>query len=98
VAKRLTVAFRLFSSSRRWWRRWTGSGGAGGGGAGGYRTSFPGGTKLVLEGGSYPITIGSGGAGGTSTPSVFNKGTSGNPSIFSTITSAGGGGGGTVGG
>jgi hypothetical protein len=35
--------------------------GAGGGGAGGYRTSFPGGTKLVLDGGTYPITIGAGG-------------------------------------
>jgi hypothetical protein len=42
-----------------------GAGGAargGGGGAGGYRTSFPGGTKLVLESGSYPITVGAGGA------------------------------------
>jgi hypothetical protein len=38
----------------------------GGGGAGGYRTSFPGGTKLVLDGGTYPITVGAGGAKGSS--------------------------------
>jgi hypothetical protein len=37
----------------------------GGGGAGGYRTSFPGGTKITLTGaGSFstPITVGAGGA------------------------------------
>jgi hypothetical protein len=35
----------------------------GGGGAGGYRTSFPGGTKLSLTAGtSYPVTVGAGGA------------------------------------
>jgi hypothetical protein len=68
-----------------------GGGGArgGGGGAGGYRTSFPGGTKLILEGGSYPITIGGGGSGGPATPATI--GIQGSPSIFSTITSAGGG-------
>jgi hypothetical protein len=58
------------------------AGGSGGTGAGGYRTSFPGGTKLTLTGFgplSVPVTIGAG-AGGQ-----------GNPSIFSTITSAGGG-------
>jgi hypothetical protein len=33
----------------------------GGGGAGGYRTSFPGGTKISLEiGSSTPITVGGG--------------------------------------
>jgi hypothetical protein len=32
--------------------------GGGGGGAGGYRTSFPGGTKLTLSCASYPITVG----------------------------------------
>ena len=38
---------------------------AGGGGAGGYRTSFPGGTKLTItKGSSTPITVGGGGAGG----------------------------------
>jgi hypothetical protein len=56
----------------------------GGGGAGGHRSSFPGGTKLVLEGGSYPITVGGGGAGGVQ---PINPGADGNPSIFSTITS-----------
>lgn len=38
--------------------------GASGGGAGGFRTSFPGGTKLeLLVGKSYDVTIGSGGNG-----------------------------------
>ena len=36
---------------------------AGGAGAGGYRTSFPGGTKINLSG-TTNITIGAGGAGG----------------------------------
>jgi hypothetical protein len=34
-----------------------------GGGAGGYRTSFPGGTKIVLPKATYPITVGAGGTG-----------------------------------
>ena len=35
-----------------------GGGQTGGGGAGGYRTSFPGGTKMVLEKGtSFPVTV-----------------------------------------
>ena len=44
-------------------------GGGGGGGAGGYRTSFPGGTKLTLSGGTnYPVTVGGGGASRTNSP------------------------------
>ena len=49
-----------------------GSGGAqraGGGGAGGFRTSFPGGTKLILSPGPNAITIGAGGSGNSSTGS-----------------------------
>jgi len=73
-----------------------GGGGAGdwsgGGGAGGYRESFPnpatGGLSVSAQ--AYPIQVGSGGAAG-STPS---RASSGEPSIFSSITSAGGGGGG----
>jgi hypothetical protein len=65
----------------------------GGGGAGGYRESFPnpatGGLPVSVQG--YPITVGGGGTGQTSTPAVA---TSGSNSIFSTITSAGGGRGG----
>jgi len=62
--------------------------GAGGGGAGGYRTSFPSPAGVIpVSATGYPITVGSGGAGGS--PSVAS--TSGNPSIFSTITSTGGG-------
>ena len=58
---------------------------AGGGGAGGFRmaSSFP------ISAQTYPITVGGGGVGGTypcSTP-----GTAGSNSVFSTITSAGGG-------
>lgn len=68
----------------------TGSRGAGG--AGGYRTSFPGGTTIELEPGSYPITVGAGGAGRVSPGS--GQGTSGQSSVFDTITSNGGGGGG----
>jgi hypothetical protein len=76
-----------------------------GGGAGGFRESVPSpaawtASPLASPGGSlpvsatgYPITIG---AGGTSAGQVQgNVGTSGNNSIFSTITSAGGGRGGT---
>ena len=58
---------------------------AGGGGAGGFRTasSFP------ISAQTYPITVGGGGAAGTypnPTP-----GTAGSNSVFSSITSAGGG-------
>ena len=83
-----------------------GGGGAGGdlgaaGGAGGFRIGAvcsPGAPPLSAPGGlpvsatTYPITVGSGGAGNTGT----GQGTSGSNSIFSTITSAGGGGGATA--
>jgi len=71
------------------------AGGAGGGGAGGLRTctSFP-----VTVATPYPITVGAGGAGNNATPAPAfpgspsgQTGASGSPSIFSTITSAGGG-------
>jgi hypothetical protein len=73
-----------------------GSGGGtragGGGGAGGYRQNYPSPTTagLPVTATAYPITVGSGGAG-SPTPSPANKASSGNSSIFSTITSAGGG-------
>ena len=77
----------------------------GGGGAGGFRegkcssdpyadSPLDAGTGLSVPVATYPITVGGGGAGGASS-SV--RGTSGSPSIFSTITSAGGGGGGSGG-
>jgi hypothetical protein len=55
----------------------------GGGGAGGFRC-----VQINVCGAkTYPITVGAGGVGGGApSPSV-----SGNPSIFSTITSSGGG-------
>jgi hypothetical protein len=73
----------------------------GGGGAGGFRESVPSpaawtasplaspGGALPVSATGYPITVGSGGPGGAGSPST--DGTQGNPSIFSTITSAGGG-------
>jgi hypothetical protein len=65
-----------------------GSFGGAGGGAGGYRTTFPSpgcnAGSFPITATAYPITVGSGGA--------IN--TSGNPSVFSTITSTAGGKGG----
>jgi len=70
-----------------------GGGGAtdigGGGGAGGHRTSYPSpaGTIPVSVTG-YPITVGAGGSG---SPAPGGSGSQGSNSVFSTITSAGGG-------
>ena len=78
--------------------------GAGGGG-GGFREgknapvdsytasplNAPAGLAVTAQG--YPITVG----GGGTNSSAPQRGTNGNPSIFSTITSAGGGGGGSLG-
>ena len=75
----------------------------GGGGAGGYREikspltpytaspldgypSAP--NRVTVTAQAYPITVGSGGA---ASPGDQNNGSQGNPSVFSTITSAGGG-------
>jgi hypothetical protein len=63
------------------------SGLGGGGGAGGYRTSI-GGTALSLTAISYPVVIG---AGGVSTTDVSVLPSKGSDSVFSTITSTGGG-------
>ena len=77
-----------------------GQNGGGGGGAGGHRTNFPTPSGLCVSAspGSYPITVGAGGAGssgGGSTPcQSATKGANGSNSVFSSITSAGGGGGG----
>jgi hypothetical protein len=65
------------------------SGGGGGGGAGGFRTSI-GGSPLSLTAINYPVTIGAGGAGGVY---ASGAGTRGVDSVFSSITSNGGGGG-----
>jgi hypothetical protein len=63
--------------------------GFGGGGAGGYRQNYPSPTTagLPVTATSYPITVGAGGAGNPC-------GVCGSNSIFSTITSTGGGKGG----
>jgi len=71
-----------------------GGGFGGGGGAGAYRT----GTLSVSASTDYSITVGGGGTGGVfgaGTPS--GVGTAGGDSVFSTITSAGGGQGGAPG-
>jgi hypothetical protein len=70
----------------------SGNNGGGGGGAGGFRQNYPSPTTagFPVTATTYPITVGSGGAGS----STFPVGVSGNNSIFSTITSSGGGGGG----
>jgi len=80
--------------------------GTGGGGAGGFRVSNsvgcvpsptmsplsnPTGLPVAVQG--YPISVGGGGTGGNNP--APNRGTSGANSIFSTITSAGGGAGGS---
>jgi hypothetical protein len=71
-----------------------GGGGAqsGGGGAGGYRTSLNA-SPLALTAQNYSVTIGAGGAGAWSNVNQPSVPTSGSNSVFSTITSAGGGGG-----
>jgi hypothetical protein len=77
----------------------TGGDRAGGGGAGGFRegrdiapsyTASPlvSPTGLTITATTYPVTVG---AGGAATPAGDPTGTAGSPSIFSTITSAGGG-------
>ncbi len=76
-----------------------------GGGAGGYREGLgvndsytgsplrnPTGVPVTASPGSYPITVGGGGTGGTSGyPSTATSSQKGSSSVFSTITSTGGG-------
>ena len=76
----------------------------GGGGAGGLRstvTATGGGgsveSKLSLTAQSYTVTVGAGGAGAAGGNPAYTDGTNGNDSVFSTITSVGGGGGGGYG-
>ena len=81
-----------------------GRGRGGGGGAGGYRTNYasetPGGPGTSTEAAftielstNYPVQIGAGGVAG---PGMDKRGFQGGPSIFSTITSVGGAGGGAA--
>jgi len=71
----------------------------GGGGAGGYRTSFPSpdcnAGAFPISATTYPITVGAGGAAraGCASPKIGNPGSN---SVFSTITSTGGGYGGSI--
>ena len=85
-----------------------GAGGAGGG-AGGFREgkdapistytvsplNAPAGLTVSASPGTYPVTVGGGAVGGDShpAPGTDKRGHSGSNSVFSTITSAGGGGG-----
>ena len=66
------------------------SGGAGGGGAGGFIT----GSTSVLSGTPYTITVG---AGGSSQPAPIGQGDNGANSVFGSIATALGGGGGSSG-
>ncbi len=73
-----------------------GSGGnriGGGGGAGGFRQNFPSPTTagLPVSTTGYPITVGGGGSGIPDGTGTWGYGPDGSNSIFSTITSAGGG-------
>jgi hypothetical protein len=75
----------------------------GGGGAGGFRESksgvdcysaspLEGATPITVTATSFPITVGAGGSGNTSPNNLpTTQATAGSPSIFSTITSVGGG-------
>jgi len=80
----------------------SGSSNSGGGGAGGFRESrnpanapawsaspLVSTTSLTLPATGYPITVGGGGTAGAS--GTGQRGGNGNPSVFSTITSTGGG-------
>jgi len=83
--------------------------GQGGGGAGGFReykaplqcytasplNGNPGGTAITVTASPYPVTVGAGGAGDNSPIGSEGPGTSGSNSIFSTVTSTGGGFGGS---
>jgi hypothetical protein len=74
-----------------------GGGGQGGGGAGGHRTTFPSPNcnagNFPVSAQTYPITVGGGGAASSNVgPGNCNAGSGAN-SVFSTITSTGGGGG-----
>ena len=80
---------------------------AGGGGAGGFRMSnalcmpapttspLASPTGITVTEQAYPITVAAGGSGVSGFPSPGARGTPGGNSVFSTITSNGGGGGGT---
>ena len=63
----------------------------GGGGAGGFRTTT--GVTLSAATGTYTVTVGAGGIGGSGVPASYRSG-NGTPSTFPGTTSQGGGGGG----
>ena len=53
--------------------------------------NFPSGVTITATATGYPITVGGGGAGGSGSPHPGGLACNGNPSTFSTVTSAGGG-------
>ena len=75
--------------------------GGGGGGAGGFRTNIPGiipapttGAAMPISPGTYPVTVGPGGAAGSPPVNPGGQGGDGTSSVFNSITGGGGGGGG----
>ena len=88
IAPPLTVDYLVVAGGGSGGGGSAGSGGAGG--AGGYRTNY-GGTALALDPlTNYTVTVGAGAATG----GISSSGNEGSSSVFSTITSAGGGRGG----
>ena len=88
------------------WPACTGGGGAGAGGFREFKNSSdsytasplngnPGGTSVTVSATAYPITVGAGGAGRLGAPGTPTTPSDGSPSVFSTVTSTGGGGGST---
>lgn len=75
--------------------------GGGGGGAGGFRTNIPGiipapttGASMPITPGTYPVTVGPGGAAGSPNVNPGAQGGDGTSSVFNSVTGGGGGGGG----
>ena len=68
----------------------SGAGGQGGGGAGGGIVHGP---SIDLTPGTYPVTVGSGGAAVPDNVQYSSEGSNGSPSSFNSVTALGGGGG-----
>jgi len=90
VNKTPTVEYLVVAGGGGGGGGWDSNGGGGGGGAGGYRTASG---FSVSSGSAITVTIGAGGARGFNDPPNEEQGfaTNGNNSVFSSVTSTGGG-------